>query len=87
MEKAMEMMQKSMALMQKLMAKMNDLKIDIRFSVPGTVVKHNGQKLEGSTVMWSVKGQEMMMQNPGSMEPDITFKGEEISLKVGPLEK
>lgn len=45
-----------------------DAELRFRVTVPGRVLKHNGNDVEGSTVIWSYRGDELLRDLPTSLE-------------------
>lgn len=66
-----EMMGKYMQVMGKLMQAASEFSMIARVTVPGTVVSHNAQRLEGNTCIWEADAENMMMLQ--DMEPEIVF--------------
>ncbi len=75
-----EMMGKSMEIMGKLMGSMSELDIGMRVTVPGEILRHNAQRVEGNTLIWEINSSNMMSGDAGSMEPDIVFSGKGVKI-------
>ena len=76
-------MGKTMEVMGTLMAAANELEISLRMTVPGEILEHNAQRVEGRTCIWEINSDNMMMM--GDMEPEIRFSGKGLKIKAPKL--
>jgi hypothetical protein len=75
----MEAMGKSMEIMGKLMSSASELDVAMRITVPGDIVSHNAQRVEGNTLIWELNSENMMTASSG-MEPDIVFSPKGVKI-------
>jgi hypothetical protein len=81
-----EKMGKAMEIMGKLMSSISELDIGMRITLPGEIISHNAQRVEGNTLIWEVNSSNIMSGDVGNMEPDIVISGEGLDIKA-PLQK
>jgi hypothetical protein len=65
----------------KLMAHLSELDIGMQITVPGDVISHNAQRVEGRTLIWEVNSSNMMTAADG-MEPEIVFSGKGLKIEA-----
>ncbi len=76
-----EKMGKSMEIMGKLMDSLSELDVAMRITVPGEILEHNAQRVEGRTLIWEINSSNMMtMSDETDMEPDIVFSSEGVKI-------
>ena len=69
---------RSMELMGVLMSRASDLSLVWRITVPGDVIRHNAQQVEGRTCVWAFDSSGMMS---GSMEsPEVVFSSQGVKI-------
>ncbi len=78
-------LQRSIEIMGKLMGSISELDISYRLTVPGDIISHNAQRVEGKTLIWEMNS-ESMMTAAGSMEPDVVFSGQGLKIEAPHLE-
>lgn len=77
---AMKNVARSMELMGVLMSRADEMIISWRITVPGDIIRHNAQQVEGRTCVWKLDSSGMMS---GDMDaPEIVFSGEGLKIKA-----